>query len=492
MSKGKEGCSLMVVNSVKVSSPKHTPDDSIQTRWQNCSQQIQEKISPQGYQTWVRPIIPVTFVDEKLILRVPSQFFFEWLESNYQEIIHAAVKKEFGIRTKVEYLVASSPDNQPEELNLNSENSSGDRANKTFATDNLTTESDEEFILDIRYQFDNFISINDNELAYRAALAVAKHPGKTDYNPLFIYGESGCGKTHLLNAIGNHLTEHRKRKHLWYLTSENFLNEYIYALQNRKLQETQKKFSQTDVLLLDDMQFLTNKKKSQEGLLFFFSEMERRHKQIVVTSTIPPAQLTGFDPRLSSFFHKGLIVDLIAPSYETRVQWIDGYAEKNGFSLLPEVREFIAINLNGGLHQLRAVMVRIAAQSSLLGKPVSLNNTQRMLTHIDPNWARKNGGLGSFQPVKIDKIIEKVSNYMKIPPDVIIGYSRQREVSTARQICIFFCKELTQESLQTIGYHFSDRHYTTILHNYNKIKDELKKNPILSNILLEIKNQLTQ
>ncbi len=458
----------------------------IQRKWEQCLEVVKDEISPQGFRTWILPIIPVNYVDEQLILRVPSQFFFEWLETHYQSSIHKAVKKVFGLRARIEYLVASTPDQHPEELNLN-----GDNGKEPKPQPPLTTEEDEEALaLDSRFQFENYFVKNDNELALRAAQTIAKHPGKTDYNPLLIYGNCGLGKSHLLNAIGNHLLEHKKRKRVQYLSSENFLNEYIFALQNKKLDVFNKKYQKIDVLLLDDIQFLSNKKKSQEGLFFLFSEMERRRKQIVITSNQSPAQLVGFENRLISFFQKGLIVDLIPPSYETRLAWIDTYSEKNNLTILPEVREFISESLYDGLHQIRAVMVRIAAQSSLLGRPVSLSATKRLLSQIDANWVKRNGNMRPLHPIKIEQIIKVVSESMNVPFDLIVGFTRQREVTFARQIAIYLAKELSGESLKVIGYHFNDRHYTAILHNYKKISKELKSNPVLSNMIIEIKNKL--
>lgn len=463
-------------------------DGSLHGKWQQCLQHIRESVSPQAFKTWLDPIIPVSLIENQLILRVPSQFFFEWLESHYRELIQNVVKKQFGLHTRVEYLVASQPDHQPESLDFDSP-SNGKAEPASVAQETAGQVSTD---LDPRYQFDNFLAANDNELALRAALAVAKQPGKTDFNPLFIYGDAGCGKTHLLNAIGNHVISSRKRKKVRYLSSENFLNEYIFALQNGKLDKFNKNFLQTDVILFDDIQYLSGKKKSQEGLYYLLSEMERRRKQVVIVSNQPPSQLLGFKRRLSSFFQKGLIVDLIPPSSETRRQWIDSYCAKNNLIILPEVREFLAQSLFNGMHQMRAAMVRIAAQSSLLGKPASLQTTRRILTQIDADWAKKNGNFPRMKSVKIEDIIKAVSEYMNIPQDLLVGFSRQRDVTYARQIAIYLCKEITRESYQAISYHFSDRHYTAILHNYKRIANDLKNNAFLVNMISEIKAKIFQ
>lgn len=473
-------------NFVKPPANQKHSDQGVRKKWNRCLELLKERVSSQGYRTWLLPIIPVNHIDEKLILRVPSQFFFEWVEGNFREPIREAVKKVFGMRTQIEYLVASKPDHQPARFNLNE-----DRKNQPDEQPVLD-ETNHATRLDSRYQFENFFVVNDNELAIRAAQIVAKSPGKTDYNPLLIYGENGCGKTHLLNAAGNYITVHRKRKRILYMSGENFLNEYIYALQNRKLELYNKNFQQIDVLLLDDIQYLSSKKKSQEGLFYLLSEMERQRKQIIISANNPPAALVGFEDRLISFFQKGLIVDLNPPSTDTRLKWIDSYCEKNDLTILPEVRDFLGNSLHDGLHEIRAVMVRIAAQSSLLGKPVSLNSTKRLLSQIDAKWAKRNGKLRPVHPLRIEEIIKTVSEYMHVPFDVLISYSRQREVTLARQIAIYLCKEHSGEPLQVIAYHFKDRHYTAIIHNYKKITAEMKNNPGLHHVICEIQKKLSK
>ncbi|GAB4366852.1 MAG: chromosomal replication initiator protein DnaA [Calditrichia bacterium] len=473
--------------SKQYSSPgKPTPvsEKSLQEKWNDCLSLIEKDVNSQSFQTWFMPIRPVTFVDQKLILRVPSQFFFEWLDSNFKSVLKNSVNKIFGLRAQVEYLIASTPDHQPEELNLVS-------SEKSERKDSEHSEPSEgDFVqFDSRFQFDNFFVKNDNELALRVAQEVAKQPGKTDFTPLFIFGDQGCGKSHLLNALGYHIASQQKRKHIKFMCSETFLNEYIYALQHRKIDVFKKNFKKVDVLLLDDIQFLSNKKRSQEGLYFILSDLERRRKQIVITSSQAPAQLVGFEERLVAFFQKGLIIDLIPPSYETRLRWIDDYCQKNSLEILPDVREFLSRTFDNGLHQMRAIMVRIAAQTSLLGKPVSLAKIKKILSNVDAQWARKNGKFPALQRIKIEKVIQTVSEYTGVPYDILVGFSRQREVTFARQIAIYLCKELTGEPLKVIGYHFGDRHYTGIIHNYRKICEELKSNSMLNKTIIELRNK---
>ncbi|NOQ97866.1 MAG: chromosomal replication initiator protein DnaA [Calditrichae bacterium] len=472
--------------SVARSLPEKYPANSgNQEKWNQCLDIIKEEISPQGFRTWLSPIIPVSLIDNTLILRVPSQFFFEWLESHYQDLLTKTIRDIFGSETRIEYLVASTTGKKPEELSLsaNDDNQQSDKEKISASSSPIQ--------LDSRFTFDNFFVKNDNELAYRAAQTVAKHPGKTDFNPLFIYGESGCGKTHILHAIGNFIHGTRKRKKVSFLSSENFINQYIYALQHKQLDDFNKNFSQIDVLLLDDIQFLANKKKSQEGLFYFFTEIERQRNQIVISANQPPSHLNRLDKRLLSFFQKGLIIDLIPPGYQTRIKFIQSYCRKTNLSILPEVREYLANSLSEGMQELRAIMIRIAAQTSLLGKPVSLESTRKLLSHIDTNWAQRHNNYRPWHLIKVDDIIRTVSEYLNVPEDILIGYSRQREIAFARQVAIYLAKELSGESLQSIGYHFKDRHYTGILYSYKRIKKEMKNNPAIYNLIQEIQNQLT-
>jgi chromosomal replication initiator protein len=472
--------------SVAPSLPEKSPtNQGTQEKWNQCLDIIKEEISPQGIRTWLSPIIPVSLIENTLILRVPSQFFFEWLESHYQDLLSKTIKEIFGSKIRIEYLVASTADKKPEALSLS------DTEEIQKGSPEIAAVSSPQIQLDSRFTFQNYFVKNDNELAYRAAQTVAKHPGKTDFNPLFIYGESGCGKTHLLHAIGNYIDGTRKRKKVSFLSSENFINQYIYALQHKQLDNFNKSFSQIDVLLLDDIQFLANKRKSQEGLFYFFSEIERQRNQIVISANQPPSQLNRLDKRLISFFQKGLIIDLIPPGYQTRINFIQSYCRKTNLSILPEVREFLASSLSEGMQELRAIMIRIAAQSSLLGKPVSLESTRKLLSHIDTNWAQRHNQYRPWHLIKVDDIIKTVSEYLNVPADVLIGYSRQREIAFARQVAIYLAKELSGDSLKSIGYHFKDRHYTGILYSYKRIKKEMKNNPAIYNLIQEIQHQLT-
>ena len=471
------------------------PEDTrVSAQWSHCLEILTKDISPQGFQTWITPIIPINYIDEKLFLRIPSHFFYEWLEAHFHEFLYNAVKKVFGLRARIEYVIASIPDNKPEELNFSDEKS-GNNKNESTAEANLIIETEANETADYfdeRYTFENFYTNQDNELALKASETVAKRPGKTDYNPLFIYGDDGCGKTHLIHAIGNHLSEKKKKKRILYLTSENFTNEYIYALQNKKIEEFNKKLCGYDVFLIDDIQFLSAKKKSQEGLYFILSELERKRKQIVITAYQPPAQILGFEKRLISFFQRGLIVDLITPSYETRLRFIDNYCANNNIEIIAEVREFLAGIMDASLQQLRAILVRISAHSSLLGRPVSLKKAEQLLCQIDAKWATGGKRITNLQGIRIEKIIRVVSEYLNTPEDILIGYNRQREVAFSRQIAIYLARKYSGESLKVIGYHFGDRHYTGVNHSVNKIEKEIKTNPMLNNLLSEIKRKLSE
>ncbi|MFZ0391863.1 MAG: DnaA/Hda family protein, partial [Calditrichia bacterium] len=423
-----------------------------------------------------------SYVEEKLILRVPSNFFAEWLESHFKETIMKAVKKIYGHRSQIEYLEATGLDNEPDNISFADSGNTKERPEAAKEDEREDTNH-----LDIRFTFDNFLAENDNELAFRAAQIVAEQPGKTDYNPLFIYGSCGCGKSHLLNSVGNYIQKTKKRKKVAYLSAENFLNEYIYALRNNNIDAFNKTILKYDVFLLDDFNILSNKKKSQEGLFFLMAEFERRRKQVVVTANEAPAHLKGLENRLLNFFQKGLIVDLIYPGRNTRLNWIEQFCVKNNLAVLPEVKQLVCESLHEGFHQTRAAMIRIDAQTSLLGKPVSISKAKKVLSQIDSNWAKQNNGYQQLRSLKIPDIIKVVSDYLQVPADIMLSYSRQREVSQARQVAIYFCRELSGESYQTIGYHFQDRHYTAIIHSYKKIQKELKKNPGLMHMISEIK-----
>ncbi len=473
---------MSVTNAVQSHVEKE--NSGLSGQWKLCLNQIKSEVPAQTYQTWFLPIIPVSLVDNELILRVPSSFFFEWIESHYLDLLRRSAAQIFGTKVELQFLVASK---SPANSSPGGENEDARDGEPETTETLLQTDGNE---LEPTFTFENYFAGTENLLARRAAEHVVNNLGKAGFNPLMIYGATGTGKTHLLNAIGNLLLEKRKNRRLVLMGSERFLHEYIYNLQSGNINKYKRKLLQNSVILFDDLQFLSNKIKSQEFLLFIFQELLRRHKQIIITSNLAPGRLTQFNPKLISFMQKGLIVDLVNPQCDTREDIIDYHLQRNGIELEPEIKRFLIDCLTGDMHVLNAAMTRIIAQISLLGKPLTLKDAEFIVAQIYPQWRGAKISGQTVKSLNLEKINDSVSRFFNVPLDILLGSSRKKEVILARQVAIFLCRELTSESLARIGYHFGNRHHASVLYAYHKIRKEIDQNPVLRSSVNQIRDQL--
>ncbi len=477
-----------------LSQSTHSPQSdgaSIQEKWKACLEKIKTQLPLQSFRTWFLPIIPVSFSEETLILRVPSRFFFEWVESHYGELIKAVVREVFGFRAGVEYLIASG---KPRPIELKEVLEEVQEPETPSVPENQPhkkswLENSED--LDDTFHFGNFFTGGDNELALKAAEYVAGHTSKVKYNPLFIYGDIGTGKTHLLHAIGNRIRERRSNARVLFLSAEKFMNEYVASLQNGEITQFKNNLASLDVFILDDLQNLAHKNKSQEILLYILNELVRKKRQVILSAALPPAKMGEFNKQLLSFIQKGLMVDLLPPSIFTRRKFVHYFLEEHEVELSEEAIEFLITALNTNMHLLHATMVRVVAQISLLGRPLEIERLKTIVAQMFPGW---NGSREVLYPrpeaLTIEKIVNEVALYFNIPPDVLLGNSRKREIQMARQVAIYLIRQLTSEPLTRIGYHFNNRTHASILYAYKKIEEQLKHHPVLQDSVLQLKDQI--
>jgi len=466
------------------------PDgSSIQEKWKACLEKIKSQLPLQSFRTWFLPIIPVSFTDDTLILRVPSRFFFEWVESHYGEMIKAVVREVFGFRAGVEYLIASGKPRPVElqevleEVQEEVKIPEPEPASKSWLEESVE--------LDDAFHFDNFFTGGDNELALKAAEYVAGHTSKVKYNPLFIYGDIGTGKTHLLHAIGNRVRERRSNARIVFLSAEKFMNEYVASLQNGEITQFKNNLASLDVFILDDLQNLAHKNKSQEVLLYILNELVRKKRQVILAASMPPAGMKEFNKQLLSFIQKGLMVDLLPASIFTRRKFVHHFLEEHEVELSEEAVEFLITALSHNMHLLHATMVRVVAQISLLGRPLEMEHLKAIVAQMFPDW---NGSREVLYPrpeaLTIEKIVNEVALYFNVPVDVLLGNSRKREIQMARQVAMYLVRHLTSEPLTRIGYHFNNRTHASVLYACNKIEKALKNNPLLKDSVLQLKDQI--
>ena len=439
--------------------------------WNGILSYVKENIGQQSFDTWFKPIVALKLESNVLTIQVPSQFFYEWLEEHYVTILRKALHNELGITGKLEYSIIvdkGSDTNKPYVVNIpNNRTNNNTRVLNTpqvsnpfdiqavsgFATDSQLNQN---------YTFDNFIEGDCNRLARSAGLAVVNKPGVTSFNPLFLYSSVGLGKTHLVQAIGNKLKQDKSEKFVLYVSSEKFANQVIEAFKNNNIQEFANYYLQVDVLIVDDIQFLAGKEKTQEIFFHIFNHLHQSGKQIIMTSDCPPKELKGLQERLISRFKWGLTADLQQPDFETRMAIIYKKIENDGIVLPKEVIEYIAYSVDTNVRELEGVIVSLIAQSSLARKEIDLDLAKQALNSIVQNIDIE---------VNMDYIQKFVQNYFDISIELMKAKTRKREVVVARQVSMYLAKEYTNMSLKSIGAHFGGRDHSTVIHAITTVND---------------------
>ncbi len=450
-------------------------DESAEISWQNCLKLIRDNVSEQSFKTWFEPIVPHKLVDKKLTIQVPSQFFYEWLEDNYVHLLRKALDYSIGREGTLEYSIivdsGNTTQNQPpigyQVPNTrkveNAPNTAADeKAFKSpFEVKELPSGHGDSF-LNPHYTFDNYIEGDCNRLARAAGFAVAQKPSVTSFNPLMIYGGVGLGKTHLVQAIGNYIKGKLQDKFVLYVSSEKFTNQFINAIRDNSLQDFMNFYMRVDVLILDDVQFLSGKEKTQETFFHIFNHLHQSGKQIVMTSDRPPRQLKGVEDRLLSRFKWGLTADLQTPDYETRIAIIQKKLINEGIHIDYEIIEYLAHSIDSNVRELEGVIVSLIAQASLTRREINMALAKQTLNHLVNE---------SEKETSVDTIIEAVTAFFDVRVADIKGKGRTRSIVVPRQIAMYIAKELTDLSLKSIGYHFGGRDHSTVIHAIQTVSD---------------------
>ena len=425
--------------------------------WSKCITVLKEKLNDEEFNTWLSPIVPLNFEDNILYLEVPNNFFYEWVSVHYSNYIVAAVTEIFGIDISIKYSVKEE-NNVFNLLNNKrvkkiSDNFSG-FINSNFAdVSNISG-------LNENYTFSNFVKGESNELAKSSAEAVAEKPLNNPFNPLMIYSDVGLGKTHLLHAIGNRIKKKFPDKKIILIPSTVFVDQFINSIKNNMSQEFSRFYTSIDVLLLDDVQFLKDKIKTQENLFYIFNQLHQTKKQIVLTSDKPPSKLEGLQERLVSRFGWGLTVNIDIPDLETKIAILESKFAHD-YNIPKNVLEYIAQRVNSNIRELEGVMLTTIANIS------SQHNIDIVSIHKIINNISSNDAI-------VDRISNAVSSYYRISIEDILGKSRQKDIALARQIAMYFAKKYTQCSLKTIGSLIGGRDHSTVVHAINNVEYLIK------------------
>lgn len=443
----------------------------LKEKWSGCLEFIRDNVTPSIFNTWFAEIKPLKLEDGELTIQVPSAFVYEYLEDNYLNIIRAAITKAIGKGTKLMYSVLTDKSNDFS-VELSSTNSTLSQFKDTVKADNKSPEiidtpqvQDLDSMLNPNYGFDNFIEGYSNKLARTAGETVASNPANSSFNPLFIYGSSGVGKTHLVNAIGIKVKELFPDKRVLYVSAHLFYVQYVDSVRNNTTNDFIHFYQTIDVLIIDDIQELSGYAKTQNTFFHIFNHLHLNHKQLIMTSDRPPKDLKDLEERLITRFKWGLVAELEKPNLELRRDILKDKTRRDGLKFPENVINCIADSVTDSVRDLEGIIVSLMAHSTIYNKEIDLELARSILSKT--NYKEE-------KPITIDAIIQKVCDYYNIEPNTIHTKSRKHEVVQVRQISMYFAKKYLDYSTSKIGAFIGKRDHATVLHACNMVKDQLE------------------
>jgi chromosomal replication initiator protein len=439
--------------------------------WKNCLAFIEDNIQPQAFKTWFLPIKPVKLADHSLSIEVPSKFFYEWLEEHYVKLLKVALRKELGPNAKLIYLIKMEnkygnkesfteqiPSSNrsamtPQELDVPITSKNPELKNPFIIPGirNIKIESQ----LNANYNFENFLEGDSNRLARSAGMAVANKPGGTSFNPLMVFGGVGLGKTHLAHAIGVEIKDKYPEKTVLYISAEKFTQQYIESVKKNTRNDFIHFYQLIDVLIIDDVQFLSGKSGTQDVFFHIFNHLHQNGKQVILTSDKAPVDMQDIEQRLLSRFKWGLSAELQSPDFETRVSILKNKLYRDGVEMSDEIVDHVAKNIKTNIRELEGAIISLIAQASFTRKEVTLELAQQIVEKFVKNTKRE---------VSIDYIQKVVSDYFEMDVATLQSKTRKRHIVQARQLAMFFAKKFTKASLASIGSQIGKRDHATVLH----------------------------
>lgn len=439
--------------------------------WEQCLKEIEAQILPENYTTLFSPTYPYALKNDYLTIAVPSKFYKKCLQDNYQDLIETTLESLLKKKTGVDFFVTGEPaeKNPPPETGGNGSNGKPKIIEgKDDFGDRLIQAA-----LNSTHTFSSFVVGSSNQFAHAAALAVANNPAVA-YNPLFIYGSTGLGKTHLLHAIGHQILENDPEARVRYLSAEGFTIDLMESLKHNEMPSFRKRYRPLDVLLIDDIQFLIGKDKTQEEFFYTFNTLYESHKQIIISSDSYPKDIRNIEERLRSRFESGLVADINRPDVETKVAILHKKSELHKKTIPHDVALFIASNIKSNIRELEGLLLRIIAYASFTHKNISLPLAKGVLKEFTYDKTK------NFTITNIQKI---VASYFNLKVSDLKSKTRSRQISFPRQIAMYICREYTKSSLPDIGKQFGGKDHTTVIFSHKKITKLIKENnPVAKNI----------
>lgn len=439
--------------------------------WEKSLQIIKEKVSQQNFDTWIRPIQIHSMDGNKVFLSVPNRFFREWLMENYSTVIQESLSSVSGIKVQVDFLIV--PDGSPGGIHAKHFEHKKETLEKPIPSPQRKMYK----TLNPQYSFERFVVGPSNQFAHAASVAVAEKPAK-NYNPLFIYGGVGLGKTHLLNAIGLATLELHRDIHVVYVSAEEFVNELISSIRYDRMPKFREKYRNIDCLLIDDIEFIAGKDRTQEEFFHTFNTLHDSGRQIVVTSDRYPKDIPNMEERLRSRFEWGLIADIQPPEIETKIAIIEKKAQENNMKIPQNVAHYIASNVESNIRELEGFLVRIGAYASLTKREIDLNLAREVLKKILKRNER--------EEITVEDILKVVAQKMSVKVSDIKSKKKNKSLVLSRQIAMYLSRKITSTSFPLIGEKIGGRDHSTVIYAHNKIKDMMDKNERIRELIEEI------
>ncbi len=438
--------------------------------WEKALEILKAELTEVSFNTWIKSIDPLNITDSSITLGVRNDFTKDILENRYKDLIKNSIQAACNKSYAINFVIIS-------------EEATDELPKVNPRKQNLVVNDEMSATLNPKYTFDSFVIGNSNRFAHAASLAVAESPAKA-YNPLFIYGGVGLGKTHLMHAIGSYIKQANSKSKVVYVSSEKFTNELINSIKDDKNVEFRNKYRNVDVLLIDDIQFIAGKESTQEEFFHTFNALHDANKQIILSSDRPPKEIPTLEDRLRSRFEWGLIADIQPPDFETRIAILKKKADVENLNIPNEVMVYIATQIKSNIRELEGALIRIVAYSSLTNKEISVDLASEALKDIISNKNSRQITIGLIQDI--------VSSYYNLKVEDFKSARRTRNVAFPRQIAMYLSRKLTDTSLPKIGEEFGGRDHTTVIHAYEKISQNLKKDESLQTAIAELTKRINQ
>ena len=450
---------------------------TLQQQWAQCQTILADNLTSSAYQTWFAPIVPLQFAEGVLVLQVKSQFVAEYIEENYIPLLSAAIYRVFGQGTRLEYRVLIDSASGAGTMLPSVAASTPQRPMMNPQRPNDHFESQ----LNMLYTFDSFIAGEPNKLARTAGIAIAKQPGATAFNPLFIYGGSGVGKTHLANAIGNQVAVFNPQARVLYVSANTFKLQYQAATKENRIPDFLNFYQSIDVLIVDDIQYFAGLKGTQDTFFHIFTYLQQSRKQLIFTCDRAPVELKDIEERLLTRFKYGLTAEIKKPDYQLRKNILLSKMRRDGISLTDDVVDYIAQNVRHSVRDLEGILASLLAHSTLTDAEIDIKLAEKVVSRIV-----------AIQPrtITIGDVIGAVADHYNLPEKALAAQNRSRDVSQARHVAVYLCKELTNSSLTEIGFKMGKRTHATILHSVALVKEQLEYDPVMRQNISQLEAKL--